>query len=221
MEIMATMQRLLWDLMYLLGATPWDTGVTPPELRAVVENRRSRLGDRQVRSGRALDLGCGTGTNVIYLAQRGFEAIGVDISARAIARARRKIQQAGLEQQAHVYAGDVTRLDALPVAGLFDLALDMGCLHGVDLAARPRYVAGLASHMRPGGLYLLYAFGPSTRLGRRMGLSPEEARQLFAPAFELLRVDHGRDRGGVGSAWYTFKTYEVSGEPNARTTSEV
>jgi SAM-dependent methyltransferase len=113
-------------------------------------------------------------------------------------------------------------LDTLPIPGLFDLALDMGCLHGVDAPARPRYVAGLAGHMRPGGLYLLYAFGPSRRLGREMGLSPEEVRPLFAPAFELLRVEHGKGRGGVGSAWYTFRKNSVAfGEPKIRATSEV
>src|SRR5512136_559962 len=112
------MQQLFWNVAYLFGRTPWDTGVTPPELRAVVESGR-------VQPGRALDLGCGTGTNVLYLAQHGFDTVGVDISSRAMATARRKIQQAGLIQQAHVYTGDVTRLDALPVAGLFNLALDM------------------------------------------------------------------------------------------------
>lgn len=186
-----------WNLLYLLGKTPWDTNVTPPELRAVVEGG-------QVKPGRALDLGCGTGTNVIYLAQHGFETVGVDISTRAIARARQKIRQARLEERARVYAGDVTRLDALPVTGLFDLALDIGCLHNIDLAARRRYAEGLIGRMRPGGLYLLYAFGPRLRRGRRIGLSPQEAEQLFAPALKLEHVAHGQDRGGLASAWYTF-----------------
>ncbi len=192
------MQRLFWNVMYWFGKTPWDTGVTPPELRAVVDNG-------QVQPGRALDLGCGTGTNVLYLAQHGFDAVGVDISSRAIAVAQRKIEQAGLAQRAHVYSGDVTRLDALPIIGLFNLALDMGCLHGVDLAARSRYAAGLAAHTQTGGLYLLYAFGPRSWLGRRMGLTTEETERLFMPAFTLLQVNHGQDRAGEESAWYTFK----------------
>jgi len=185
-------------VMYLFGKTPWDTGITPPELRAVVENGR-------VQPGRALDLGCGTGTNVLYLAQHGFDTVGVDISSRAIAVAQRKIEQAGLAQRAQVYSGDVTRLDALPVTGLFNLALDLGCLHVVDQATRPRYIAGLAAHTQTGGLYLLYAFSPRSCLGRRMGLTTKETERLFAPAFTLLQVNHGQDRGNVDSAWYTFK----------------
>jgi SAM-dependent methyltransferase len=202
---MLNLQRFLWDVSYLFGKTPWDTGVTPPELRAVVEGGR-------VTSGRALDLGCGTGTNVIYLAQRGFQVVGVDISSRAIARAQRKIERAGLSQQAHVYAGDVTRLDALPVNGLFDLALDMGCFHNLDVPGRECYVAGLAARMKPGGLYLLYAFGPGARRGRGMGLAPEDADKLFSPAFDLLHVDHGQDRGGIGSAWYTFQRSNIESQ---------
>lgn len=192
------MQRILWNLIYLFGKTPWDTGITPPEVRAVVE------GD-QIKPGRALDLGCGTGTNVTYLAKHGFDAIGVDISSRAIATARRKIERAGLAARARVYAGDAARLETLPIAGLFDLALDIGCLHTVDVQTRPHYAKGLAKHMRPGGLYMLYAFDSCVRSGLRVGLLPQDAERLFGPAFTLLRVDYGQDRGRVGSAWYTFK----------------
>lgn len=192
------MHWLVWNLVYLFGKTPWDTGITPPEVRAVVEGER-------VKPGRALDLGCGTGTNVLYLARHGFDVTGVDISSRAIATARRKIERAGLAARARVYAGDVARLDTLPVAGSFDLALDIGCLHTLGTSARPHYVAGLAGRVRPGGLYLLYAFDSCARSGWRIGLMPQDAGRLFAPAFTLLQVDYGQDRGGVGSAWYTFE----------------
>jgi SAM-dependent methyltransferase len=189
---------LWWNVIYSFGRTPWDTGITPPELRAVVEGG-------QVGPGRALDLGCGTGTNVIYLAQHGWEASGVDISSRAIALARRKLRQADLSRRASVYAGDVTRLDGLPLAGLFDLALDMGCLHNLDGAGRERYAQGLARRIKPGALYLLYAFGPRVQLGRQVGLTPDDAEKLLSPALKLVNATHGQDRGGIGSAWYTFQ----------------
>jgi cyclopropane fatty-acyl-phospholipid synthase-like methyltransferase len=194
------MQKLWWNLVYVFGRTPWDTGITPPEVRAVVEGR-------QVEPGRALDLGCGTGTNVIYLAQHGFDVTGVDLSARAIARARRKIKLAGLAERARVYAGDVARLDTLPVTGMFDLAVDIGCLHVVDRLARPQYAAGLTTRLNPSAMYMLYAFSPCLmwRNRRMMGISPEEVQALFTPALTLLHVDYGQDRGGAGSAWYTFK----------------
>lgn len=207
------MQRLWWNLIYLLGKTPWDTGVTPPELRAAVEGHGFPSGGGPAQPGRALDLGCGTGTNTIYLAQNDFDVTGVDISSRAVAAARRKIERAGLAARARVYAGDVTRLETLPVTGLFDLALDIGCFHNLDGPSRLRYVAGLAPYMQPGGLYLLYAFGPRVQLGRHAGISPQDAERLFAPAFALLQVNHGQDRGSIESAWYTLKRHIDGGTP--------
>ncbi len=192
------MQRLWWNLIYLVRKTPWDTGVTPPEVRAVVESG-------QLRPGRALDLGCGTGTNAIYLARHGFDVIGVDISSRAIAHARRKIKRAGLDGRALVYAGDVARLGTLPVNGLFNLVLDIGCLHVLDSPARQCYAEGVIRRLQPGGLYMVYAFGPRKHTGWEMGLSPEEVEQLFRPWLALRHVAHGQDQGGVASAWYTFE----------------
>ncbi len=119
--------------------------------------------------------------------------------------ATRKIIQAGLADAARAYAGDVSNLERLPIRGPFDLALDIGCFHNLDADARQRYAAGVQVRVRPGGLYMLYAFGPTCRGGRQVGLAETEARELFCPAFEILKVDQGRDRGGIGSAWYTLR----------------
>src|SRR5437868_10639165 len=70
--------------MYRLGLTPWDSGIPPPELIEVIE------GARHLPTGRALDLGCGTGTTTIYMATNGWQAIGVDFVPAAIRAARAK-----------------------------------------------------------------------------------------------------------------------------------
>jgi Methyltransferase domain len=77
-------RRVLYNLMYRFSTPRWDTNITPPEVVAVIE------GDAAFPPSRALDLGCGPGTNVIYLAQHGWEAIGVDFSPLAIQQARKK-----------------------------------------------------------------------------------------------------------------------------------
>jgi methylase of polypeptide subunit release factors len=59
---MAT-QRLFYRLTYRFGHPRWDSGITPPELAEIVE------GPDAMPPGRALDLGCGTGTNAVYLAR--------------------------------------------------------------------------------------------------------------------------------------------------------
>ncbi|HEY7623414.1 MAG TPA: class I SAM-dependent methyltransferase [Candidatus Limnocylindria bacterium] len=179
------MRRLLFGLWYRSPRRPpWDTGVTPPELERFVATHPR---------GRALDLGCGTGTNVVYLARHGWDASGVDFAPRAIAKAKRRAAAASVS--CAFLVGDVTRLD---LAGPFDLALDIGCLHSIPVSGRGRYAAGLASAVRSGGTYLLYAFAPG---GPAAGLTREDVRSTFAGAFEVVAVEEGRGRP---SAWYTL-----------------
>ncbi|MBN1485964.1 MAG: class I SAM-dependent methyltransferase [Chloroflexia bacterium] len=178
------------DLHYLLDRTPWDTGITPPE---VVEWVESAPPD----PGQALDLGCGTGTNSLYLARHGWQVVGVDISRLAICRARRKAKRAGAGRKVRFYRADVSRLDFLP--GPFDLALDIGCLHSIPPGRRDAYAAGLARLVRPGGHYLLYAFTPRSS---GLGVSPRGVRRLFGPSFGVERQEGGTDPTGPSSAWY-------------------
>lgn len=179
------LRRLSFALMYL--AKPrWDTGVPAPELVRAVAGRPA---------ARALDLGCGTGTNVRYLAELGWQVTGIDYVPRAIALARRKLN--GLEAQ--LLVADVTRLEQLPLGAPFDLALDMGCLHSLPAADRARYAAGLGRWLRPGARYLLYAFQPAP--GPVAGLSRAEVMALFAAEF----LPDGYEQGqGRPSAWYYF-----------------
>jgi hypothetical protein len=84
------------------------------------------------------------------------------------------------------------------VAGPFDLALDIGCLHSISVAGRAGYAASLARVMRPGGTFLLYAFAPG---GPAVGLSAEDVTSTFAAAFDVVGVEEGKGRP---SAWYTL-----------------
>src|SRR5439155_10638110 len=95
-------QGLAYRWMYRTGRTPWDTGVTPPEVVELIEGRAA------LERGRALDLGCGTGTNVRYLAEHGWETTGVDAVPAAIDRATAKL---GGVANARVVLGDVTELE--------------------------------------------------------------------------------------------------------------
>jgi SAM-dependent methyltransferase len=193
------MRQWFFDLMYRFSRPPWDSGITPPEVTALIESGNLR--------GRALDLGCGTGTNSIYLAQHGFTVVGVDFSARAIATARAKARRAGVAVAFHV--ADVTRLDFLRES--FDFVLDIGCLHTLAATQRARYAESLTRLTHPGSLFLLYAFSshPPAERGhlirfRNVGIAPEEVQRTLAQHFALQRVEHGADRDERASAWYWF-----------------
>lgn len=94
-------------------------------------------GDAALLAGRALDPGCGSGTNVIYLAQHGWKATGVDFSPVAIQQARQKAKDT---PGATFIEGDVSQLSRLGIDGPFDLVLDIGCFHGLPAHARQAYV---------------------------------------------------------------------------------
>jgi len=190
---------LFWDLLYLFKKTPWDTGITPPEIVALIDSGK-------VPIGRALDLGCGTGTNAIYLAQHGFEVIGIDISRRAIALAKRKARSAQLADRVRLERGDVTLMHRYTISCSLDFAYDIGCFHNLNAEARQRYVAALTGVLKPGAIYMLYAFEPQAD---RAGVALDEIAALFDPAYRLDGMRRGSDRHGRGSAWYTLIKREV------------
>jgi SAM-dependent methyltransferase len=155
--------------------------------------------------GRALDLGCGTGTNSIYLARHGYQVVGVDFSSKAIAAAHAKANDAKLAIDFCV--ADVTRLDFLNSP--FDYVLDIGCLHAIDETGRARYAEHIARLTQPGSVFMLYAFSPRPANERRhriqfrnVGITPEQVEKLFASNFKLEKIEHGGDRDERKSAWY-------------------
>jgi SAM-dependent methyltransferase len=177
------------------GNPPWDTNITPPELVAEVEGPQAKP------SGRALDLGCGTGTNSLYLAGHGWDVTGIDFIPSAIEQAREKQRGAGqLSGTVHFLVGDVTQLDALKLEPGYTLLFDLGCLHSLEESARGRYARGVAQLAAPGALFLLYGFMPNQLLPNR--LTRSEVQELFGPAFTLERAVESLDRPGVPAAWY-------------------
>lgn len=184
--------------MYLLGQAPWDTNITPPEIVALIETEG-------LPAGRALDLGCGTGTNAIYLAQRGWQVTGIDFVSSAIRQARRKARRAGVSGQVNFLADSVARLGELDLPTV-DLAVDIGCLHSLSPEQRVAYAEGLSAVTRPGATYMLYAFRPRESGGGQIGLTADDVRQLFAPGFRVVHVDHGEDPAAESaSAWYRLE----------------
>ena len=181
-------RKLFFNFRYLFNP-PWDTGITPPEVVAFAASHPP---------GRALDLGCGTGTNAVYLAQHGWQVTGVDFIAKAIRAARTKARQAGVEVLFLV--GDILRLK--DVSGPFDLILDIGCLHSLAPQNRKHYAQNVSRLLDRRGTYLLYAFikdegedGP--------GIGRADLQQ-FGKQLELVEKQEGTDRGRT-SAWLTWQ----------------
>jgi SAM-dependent methyltransferase len=121
----------------------WHLSVPSPELTVAIED-----GWFPTR-GRVLDLGCGAGTEVGFLAGLGARSVGIDLSVDALTIASAEHGSGRFVQ------ADVTELPF--TAGSFDAALDRGCLHYLPRDARARYATEVARVLRPGGRFLLRA----------------------------------------------------------------
>lgn len=184
-----------YDLMYRFGTPRWDTNVTPPEVRAVIE------GASALPAGRALDLGCGSGTNVIYLAQHGWEAVGVDFSPVVIQQARQKAKQL---PRVTLVEGDVTRLAQLGIQVPFGFVLDIGYFHGLPAQRRQAYVREVASVMTSGGLLMMWEIASrSTSIPGAPTMRENEIAERFGEEFTVERTESGAARWKAN--WYTLR----------------
>lgn len=188
------LRRLRFELRYLFGNTPWDTQESPPELVDYL---------RDNEPGAAIDMGCGTGTNVITMAKFGWQATGIDVSRRAIAKARQKA--AGSDHEVTFVQGNVLKANRLPgVNGPYDLALDLGCFHTLERGDHVPYIDALADLIRPGATCLLYSFLEPENLSERSWPSEERIVAVFSRAFESVQIEHG-EYHDKQSAWFTWR----------------
>jgi SAM-dependent methyltransferase len=184
---------VVYRACYALGLRVWERGEPAAALVALAE------GPSALPPGRALDLGCGTGTDSVYLARRGWDVTGVDQVPRALALARRRAAAAGVTPR--FVSGDVTRLRDLGVGGRYALLLDFGCFHTLPADQRDAYVAGVSGVAAPGATLLLYGFARPPRLAPMpAGLPPEEVRRRFAGAGWALERAERVPAGTVGIA---------------------
>lgn len=188
---------IVYDLMYRVWA-PWDAVGVRDDLRWLLDTRQVTLemGDH------AVDLGCGTGANAVFLAEHGFKVIGVDFSHVALDKARQRARRAGVEATCTFIQGSVTDPWVGIPAGQ-DLLIDFGTLDDLRPEGRRAMADLMASRCRPGGHVLFWCFhsrleelprfslqGPS-RVAP--GLVPGEVQQLFGAAFDIETVHDRRD----------------------------
>ena len=199
--------RAHWDARYRSRQTPWDTGVTPPEVERFWKERRPPF------SGAfALDIGCGTGLNTLFLARQGLCAIGVDLSGHALGRAQNRLLasiQEGFLPQSGEAAFIQADVGSLPVGKLGAVyALDIGCLHSLPDARRPAYAEGVCRALRARGYYHLYAFErDSTDSPGARGMGEGEVAALFGDEMEIVAEELGvpASHSSRRSRWYLLR----------------
>jgi SAM-dependent methyltransferase len=168
---------LPYGLLYRLGFAPW-------ERRDVAESWRPLLdGAHASVPGRALDVGCGSGRDAVYLAKRGWQVTAVDSVEKALASARQRAAEEGVEVR--WVTGDVAELGRLGLQPGYDLLYDFGCIHGLSDAARKGAAVGLTQLAAPGAMLLLTAFKPGRRIALPRGMNQQDVVALLGDGWEL------------------------------------
>jgi SAM-dependent methyltransferase len=168
-----------WNEHYAADHLPWDTGEPEPLL---VEAIQGGLAPQ----GRALEIGCGTGTNALWLAAHGFDVLATDVAERAIERA--KVRASGVTPtprcsfQLHDFLNE-----ALPAPG-FQLVFDRGCFHVFsEPAEQAEFASRVARVLAPDGVWLSL-IGSTEGPAREAGPPRRSARELADAIEPTLRL---------------------------------
>lgn len=190
--------KAFYEVGYRFFRMPWEGGPRA-ELVNLVESGR-------IRPGRAIDLGCGTGSNAIYLAQRGFDVTGVDYASAAIAKARRRAANVGASVSFVV--DDLTNLQS--VSGAFDFLVDYGAFDDLTPAARDLYLNSLLALSGEGSRYLLWCFEYQMRWWEHFipffppPLASDEAERRFGTRFTIERIAGEQHSSGWPPGWAAY-----------------
>lgn len=189
--------KWFYELVYGRFRAPWDIGPRK-ELVELVESGR-------LKPCKAIDLGSGTASNCIFLAQRGFEVTGVDFAQAAIELGKKRAADANV--RVNFVRDDLTQLQN--VRGAFDLLVDYGTLDDLKPAQRDSYMQNVLPLTRAGSQFLLYAFEWQPRWYEKfyfasMALEPGEAERRFAPYFEMERYASEQNLPGLPHGWAVY-----------------
>ncbi len=199
--------RTHWDQRYRSGQTPWDTGITPPEVQGFWAEQ-----PKPVAGAVAIDIGCGTGLNTVFMARQGLCAIGFDLSGQALQMAQKRLEsgsnseELGTGGKAMFVQADVSKLPLDRLGAVY--ALDIGCLHSIPDELRPAYAEGVHRVLRTGSYFHLYVFdrnesdGPGAR-----GMYEGEVATLFDGKLDIVTEEVGVSTNAVSrpSRWFLLR----------------
>src|SRR6185503_7215607 len=200
-----------WNDHYASGNLPWDSGVPDPLLTAYVAAGR-------VAPARTLEVGAGTGTNAIWLAERGFDVLGIDVSPLAVEAARGKI--AARTERCRFETRDFL---TQPIdEGPFDFVFDRGCFHVFDEPdEQAAFAARVAAVLNPGGTWLSL-LGSTEGPPREVGPPRRSARDIAAaiePVLEIVELTAADffDGPAPAKAWVCLsRRRSVPAQPSSR-----
>lgn len=181
---------------YEAGETPWDIG--KPDFNLI-----QTVAAMAIKPCKALEIGCGTGDNSIWLSQENFDVVGIDISEIAVQEAMEKASEADVKCTFVVIDFLTNRIEAAP----FGFAFDRGCFHSLDSGEkRKSFAENVAAHLEKDGLWLSIV-GSADEERDRPGPPRRTAGDIVnsvEPYFEILSLvasHFGSNRPKPPRAW--------------------
>jgi len=175
----------------------WTQSTPPKELVDLIENG-------EIKPCKALDIGCGEGLYSIYLASKGFNVTGIDISQNAVKSAKKHAKEKGLKIR--FIAMDIKDLSELEEK--FDFVFEWALMHHIMPPQRQKYVEDLSKILKKGGKYLSFSFNEKSphfnQPGKKYRITPpgqrtppgvkhyfssmDELKNLFKPYFKIIEA---------------------------------
>ena len=163
-----------------------------------------------------LEIGAGTGTNAIWMAERGFDVLGVDVSPLAVEKARAKLEARALPcrfEALDFLAG------TLP-GGPFQFVFDRGCFHVFDEPdERQRFAQRVAATLAPGGLWLSL-IGSTEGSAHEVGPPRRSAVEVILaiePVLEIVELRSAEFHDHNAKAWFCLsRRRTISAQPSSR-----
>jgi SAM-dependent methyltransferase len=151
-------------------------------------------------------VGCGTGTNAVWLAQQGFDVTAVDLSPRALERARERAHKAGV--RVRFVAADLLATPDLD--GPYSFFFDRGCYHAVRRTDVGPYLRNLEQATASGSVGLVLAgnarepHDPGPPLVTEEDIRRELGRLFFIDRLREFRFDEVAGQGVRFLGWSIF-----------------
>lgn len=181
---------------------PWSIGEPQPEIAALIEQGKFH--------GEVLDAGCGEAAVSLYLAERGFTTVGLDMSPTAIELARAEAAKRGLTNASF----DVADISAFTgYDGRFSTIVDSTLFHSIPVEAREGYQQSIVRAAAPGATYFVLVFDAKgmPANGPAHPVTDDELRDVVGKYWEIDEIKPARIHANVPAAFEDFEGFAGAG----------
>jgi len=180
---------------------PWSIGEPQPEIATLIAGGKIR--------GEVLDAGCGEAALSMYLAERGFNTVGLDMSPTAIKLAQAEADKRGLKSASFAVA-DISSFEGYD--GRFDTIVDSTLFHSMPVEARDGYQQSIVRAAAPGASYFVLVFDAgSMPNGPAHPVTEEELRGVVSKYWTIDEIRPARIHANIPDDSPMFREFGGEG----------